>query len=181
MTRRPMAMFLAGIALAACKPLGSHLPEAPARADLSAELIRLSVPGPPRGPEGACWASDVTPMMIESVSEQVLERPERRGPDGALIQAAVYRTETHQRIVQEREEIWFRAPCAAEWTVDFVASLQRALKARGYYLLPVTGVMDRATADAVQRFQWERGLDSPRLSLAAARELGLVPAEIARR
>jgi hypothetical protein len=98
-----------------------------------------------------------------------------------LVQAAVYRSETHQRIVQEREEIWFRAPCAAEWTVDFVATLQRALKARGYYLLPVTGVMDQATSAAVQRFQIERGLDSPRLSLAAARELGIAPAEIARR
>lgn len=175
MTRNRISILIAGLFLAgACTPAGRALPVAPARADLSAELIRLDRPGPPEGPEGACWASDITPMVVETVSEQIMVSPERRGPDGAVIAAASFRTETHQRIVQEREEIWFRAPCAADWTVEFVATLQRALKARGYYLLPVTGSLDPQTRDAVHRFQIDRGLDSPQLSLAAARELGIV-------
>ena len=65
-------------------------------------------------------------------------------------------------------------------TVDFIASLQRALKARGLYLLPLTGQMDMPTRAALRRFQADRGLDSDRLSLRAARELGLVTTEVGR-
>ena len=168
-------MMVAGLMLAACKPLGTTVPEAPSRANLSMELIRLDDgAGPPKGPEGACWARDVTPMVIETVSEQVMVTPERRDPDGRILDPAAFRSDTHQRIVQEREEVWFRAPCPQDYTVDFVATLQRALKARGFFLQPVTGVMDAATTDAVHRFQIERGLDSPQLALAAARELGII-------
>lgn len=178
MTRKTFPILIAGLMLAsACTTAGRPVPEAPARADLAAELIRLDRPGPPKGPEGACWASDITPMVVETVTEQVMVSPERLGPDGAVIAPASFRSETHQRIVQEREEIWFRAPCDADWTVEFVATLQRALKARGYYLLPVTGALDGQTRDAVHRYQIDRGLDSPQLSLAAARELGIVAAD----
>ena len=174
MTRSTTLLLLAGLLLSACKTLGHYVPEAPTRADLSAELIRLDRPGPPPGPEGACWASDITPMVVETVTEQIVTSPEKLGADGAVIAPASYRTETHQRIVQEREEIWFRAPCSHEWTVDFVATLQRALKARGYFLLPVSGELDISTREAVHRFQIDRGLDSPQLSLAAAQELGII-------
>ena len=162
--------------LAACQQAG--VPEAPGRADLSSELVRLSVPGPPKGPDGACWVSDVTPMVIETVTEQVMVSGEKRASDGALVAPAVFRSEARQKIVQEREEIWFRSPCPAEMTVDFVASLQRALKARGLYVLPLTGEMDTATRAALRRFQAERGLESDRLSLSAARELGLITVDL---
>lgn len=158
--------------LVSCQSAGT--PVAPERADLSAEVVRLKTPGPPDGPKGACWQSDVTPLVIETVSEQRMLTDSRRGPDGRITKPAAFRTDTHQRIVQERERIWFRSPCPDEITADFVASLQRALKARGLYLLPLTGAMDPATQSAIQRFQAGRGLDSPRLSLAAARELGLI-------
>ena len=174
MTRSATLLVLAGLILGACKAPGSYVPEAPTRANLSAELVRLDKPGPPQGPEGACWASDITPMVVETVTEQVVVSAEKIGPDGTVISPASYRTETHQKIVQEREEIWFRSPCPEEWTVDFVATLQRALKARGYYLLPVSGALDQPTQEAVHRFQIDRGLDSPQLSLAAAQELGIV-------
>jgi hypothetical protein len=107
------------------------------------------------------------------VTEQVLVSEEVRDASGAVIQPATFRTRTQQRMVQDREEIWFRAPCPDLQTVQFIASLQRALKARGLYVLPITGEMNPETAEAVRRFQAERGLDSPVLSLAAARELGL--------
>lgn len=160
------------VLLAGCG--GSGLPQAPQRADLSEELVRLDRPGPPAKPEGACWESDVTPAVIETVTEQVIVTPETRGPDGTVLQPATFRTDTRTRILRDREEVWFRAPCPAEYTVEFVTTLQRALKARGFYLLPLTGALDAGTRDAVRRYQAERGLDSPRLSLAAARELGLV-------
>lgn len=180
MTRSTTLFLTLGLLLSACKTPGSYMPEAPARADLSAELIRLDSAGPPPGPEGACWASDITPMVVETVTEQIMVSPERIGPEGLVVSPATFRTETHQRIVQEREEIWFRTPCAAQWTVDFVATLQRALKARGYYLLPVTGEMDMPTREAVHRFQIDHGLDSPQLSLAAAQELGILAIDRAR-
>lgn len=147
---------------------------APSQAALGKEVLRLKGrEGPPPTAEGECWAASVTPAVIETVTEQVVVSEEIRDAAGVLVQPASYRTQTQQRMVQDREEIWFRAPCPAEQTVQFIATLQRALKARGLYLLPVTGAMDGETADAIRRFQAERGLDSPILSLGAARELGL--------
>ncbi len=167
-----IGVAVCAVAVAACRPAG--MPQVPQRADLSAELVRLDRPGPPERPEGSCWEVDMTPAVIETVTEQVVVAPETRGPDGALLTAATYRTDTRTRILREREEVWFRAPCPADYTVEFVTTLQRALKARGFYLLPLTGAMDAGTRDAVRRYQAERGLDSARLALAAAQELGLV-------
>lgn len=151
---------------------------APGQVALASEVVRLRGEGPPPSRNGECWASSITPAVIETVTEQVLVSEEVRDAAGAVIAPASFRTRTQQRIVQDRAEIWFRAPCPSEQTVQFIASLQRALKARGLYLLPVTGVMDADTAEAVRRFQAARGLDSPVLSLGAARELGLVATEL---
>ena len=165
--------------LAACQQAG--VPQAPGRADLSADLVRLTVPGPPESAEGACWASDVTPMVIETVTEQVMVSEAKSGPDGTVLSPAVFHSESRQKIVQEREEVWFRSPCPQEMTVDFIASLQRALKARGLYVLPLTGQMDAATRAALRRFQADRGLESDKLSLTAARELGLVTTDVGKK
>lgn len=146
---------------------------APGQAALGKELVRLKGDGPPPSPKGECWASSVTPAVIETVTEQVVVSEEVRDATGRVVRPASYSTRTHQRMVKDREAVWFRAPCPAEQTVQFVATLQRALKARGLYLMPVTGEMNADTAEAVRRFQAARGLDSPVLSLRAARELGL--------
>lgn len=158
------------LALAGCG--GPPVPQAPETGDLSAEIHPGSAA--PKKPEGACWARDVAPMVIETVTEQVQVAPEERAPDGTVIHPAAFRSDTHQKIVQERTEIWFQTPCPEAFTVGFIASLQRSLKARALYLAPVTGVMDETTAAAVRQYQAERGLDSATLSLAAARQLGLV-------
>ncbi|MDO9637908.1 MAG: peptidoglycan-binding domain-containing protein [Pseudotabrizicola sp.] len=174
----PLALLGAALFLAACQQAGT--PQAPGRADLSADLVRLTVAGPPKGPEGVCWASDVTPMVIETVTEQVMVSDARRDKDGRVVAPAVFHSETRQKILQDREQVWFRSPCPQEMTVEFIASLQRALKARGLYVLPLTGEMDAPTRAALRRFQAERGLESDRLSLGAARELGLVTTDLGR-
>lgn len=157
---------------------GPPVPAAPETGDLSREIhIGRAAP---KTPTDACWAQDVAPLVIETVTEQVQVAPEERAPDGTVIHPAAFRSETRQKIVQERSQIWFQAPCPEEFTVAFVASLQRALKARALYVAPVTGVMDGATEAAVRKFQAERGLDSPKLSLAAARQLGLVAGDFDR-
>ncbi|HBD90436.1 MAG: peptidoglycan-binding protein [Rhodobacteraceae bacterium GWE1_64_9] len=166
------------LVLAGCQP--GPRPEAPATADLKTEIRRAATPDapPPAGGPGECWATDVTPAVIETVSEQVVVTPERRDATGRVISPASYRSDTHQRIVRDRTAVHFRTPCPAEMTLEFVATLQRALKARGYYLAPVSGVLDAPTRDAIRRFQEPLGLDSPVLSLAAARALGLVTTDL---
>ncbi len=152
----------------------------PARADLSIEAVHIKGDGPPKGPEGACWDKDTTPAVIETVTEQVIVSPEVRDAAGQITAPATFRSETAQHMVQDRQEVWFRAPCPEQMDVAFLASLQRALKARGLFGAAISGSYDAATAEAVRRFQAERGLDSPRLSLAAAKELGLIAVDIDR-
>ncbi|MCA0922066.1 peptidoglycan-binding domain-containing protein [Pseudooceanicola nanhaiensis] len=141
------------------------------------EVTQVRSEAPPGAPEGSCWNRDFTPAVIETVTEQVLATPEVRGADGSVIQPAGYRSEVRQTIVQERHEVWFRTPCEAELTAEFIASLQRALSARGVYDGAATGVMDNATRAAVRRYQRPRGLDSGILSLAVARQFGLLAVE----
>ena len=174
---RAILIGVVAVAIAACRPAG--MPQVPQQADLSRELVRLDRPGPPARPEGACWESDVTPAVIETVTEQILLSPEGTQPDGTR-KPATFRTVTSQRMLSERETVWFRTPCPSEMTVEFIATLQRALKARGLYLLPLTGRMDAPTRAAIRRYQAARGLDSDHLSLAAARDLGIVAAEFDR-
>lgn len=159
------------LALVACSRPGT--PAAPSELNLAADL-RTTEPKPR---EGECWASDTTPAVIETVTEQVMVAPAELAPDGSVLTPAAFHTETRQSIVRERAQVWFRTPCPADQTVEFVATLQRALKARGYYLAPVTGTLDPSTREAVRRFQEPLGLDSPELSLEAARRLGIVAAD----
>ncbi|MGP3697440.1 peptidoglycan-binding domain-containing protein [Rhodobacter sp. NSM] len=76
------------------------------------------------------------------------------------------------------KDLWFRAPCPEEMTADRIATLQRALEVRGFRSGEITGEMDRSTRDGIRKLQAPLGLDSDRLSLDAARYLGLVPIEI---
>ena len=68
----------------------------------------------------------------------------------------------------------FETICPPGFTEEFVASLQRALAARGHYDGPVHGTLDAATGRAVQDFQRGNGPDSPLLAIDSARLLGLV-------
>jgi hypothetical protein len=166
-----MRFLLLALALAGCQP---GLKAGPPQSDsLARELVTKTGPKPPSTADGACWADDVTPAILETVTEQVQARPEERAPDGTVTRAAVYESRAAQRIVQDRRAVWFRTPCEAVLTLDYVASLQRALKARGFYTGKVTGQLDAPTRRATRLYQEPLGLNSERLSLAAARRLGL--------
>lgn len=133
------------------------------------DLPRLAVDG-----DGRCYARESTPAVIETVTEQIIVQPADLNSDGSVRSPAVYRTVTRQSILRERREIEFETPCPATLTPDFVSSLQRALKARGLYRGPVSGVLDGRTGRAVRAFQRDFGPDSATLSIQAARRLGLV-------
>lgn len=164
MTPTPRILALAlCLGLAACMPAGRQMPGP------------LAEPPVVAAGDGRCLSRQTTPAIIETVTEQVIVQPAVLDSDGSLRSPAAYRTVTRQRILRERREVEFETPCPEVLTAEFNASVQRALKARGYYTGPITGAMDTRTGRAIQRFQRDRGnVDTPVLSLRSARDLGLV-------
>lgn len=171
--RGMLVLAMATVVLTACQTQKPALLD-PYREDYAAEI---KTKAPPKGGK-TCWAEDVTPLVIETVVDQQQVSPAKRDKAGKVITKASYQSVSQEKIVQERRKIWFREPCKDEMTPEFIASLQRALKARGLYLQPLSGKMDKATRRAVRAFQSPRGLESEKLSLAAARELGLSLVEL---
>lgn len=150
------------LALASCAVGGAH--RTPIGSDLREETVRGEKPD---AADGVCWASDETPAVIETVTEQVAEDVASQG-EGS------YRTETRLEIIEPRVKIWFRTPCAQDLSPEVIATLQRALAARGLFSLPADGVLDDATKAAIRAYQVRRGLNSDQLSLTAARDLGVI-------
>lgn len=142
------------------------------------DIIQIRSTPPPGSPAGACWGQETHPAVVETVTEQVVLQPAQVRSDGTVDVPAVYKTETNQRIVKERRELWFRTPCPDELTEEFVSSLQRSLMARGLYSGQINGRMDRQTRRGVRNYQAPLGLDSGILSLAAARKLGLAVVDV---
>lgn len=166
---------LACAALAACQT-GPHVAQ-PVQGQ-QIEVLRLADGQTPPKTAGSCWASDTAPAVIETITQHTQSRPERRNSAGAIVQSAQFETTTAQRMVQDRQTVWFAAPCPGDMTVAFVASVQRALKARGEFSAPITGAWDSATLTALRRYQRARGLDSAHISLQVAREFGLSAAAL---
>lgn len=124
---------------------------------------------------GTCFARDTTPAVIETVTEQVIVQPASVRSDGSVETPAAFRTVTRQRILRERREVEFETPCNDVLTPQFVASVQRALLARGYYRGPINGRIDANTSNAIKRFQTAQDdVQTGILTLQSARILGLV-------
>lgn len=169
---RALRATVLSMCLAACVPpdgLGE-----PDRALAVPDFAQARVPAPPGVRPDSCWVRDVSPAQVETVTRQIEVSPARRDAEGRLLSPARYRTETAQVIVAERQELVFETPCPDRLTPDFVATLQRALEARGLYRGPISGKMDIATRRAVRRYQRQRGLPSALLSMQSARALGLI-------
>ena len=169
----PALALLALLALGACQQPIADVPYIAALSE--PRIIRAEdADAPPNARPGSCWGRDVTPAVLETVTEQIIVQPAEVLDDGTVLSPAIYRTETQQRIVRERRETWFETPCAEVWTAEFTGSLQRALRARGLFYGPITGLSDARTRAAIRRYQKAGGLDSAILSLESARRLGLV-------
>ena len=165
--KRAMISLISGLGVAACTAPHLISPIAPLRVE--------SFASPPPGSDpNSCWGKDVSPAVLETVTEDILVQPAQVSSDGTVLSEPVYKRETRQAIVTERRELWFETPCQDQLTPDIIASLQRALKARGLYQGVLSGHMDAPTRAAIRRFQAREGLDSSILSLWAARKLGLV-------
>lgn len=159
-------LILAALGLAACDETVTSNAIAP---DLT-EVIGI----PPDGADpNACWTQTVSPATIETVTQKVLVTPARISPDGRVQTPPVYRNETRQIVATPRREEWFETPCAQDMTPEFIASVQRALVARGYLTGEATGVLDAPTRRAIETYQSRAGINAEMLTVAAARKLGL--------
>jgi hypothetical protein len=123
---------------------------------------------------GFCVLTETIPATIETVTEQVLVSPEKLAADGSVETPAVYQSRSRQAIVRERQVVRTEVLCDDQMTPELIANLQRALAVRGYYKGSVTGDYDAATQAAVKSYQNRLGMPSTVLSLATARDLGLV-------
>ncbi|TNF20359.1 MAG: peptidoglycan-binding protein [Rhodobacteraceae bacterium] len=171
-TRRAGAVCLTAVlaVLAAC----THSPpEAPATRFAFTALEAARIPAPADAPAGTCWARDVTPAVVETQTAQVIVQPAILNSDGSLLAPAIYATETEQQIVEPRREYVFETLCAPEITPEFIASLQRALQARGRYGGAITGTITPETELAIRDFQRGQGLETRLLTMQTARQLGL--------
>lgn len=161
------------------------------RACLPALLVLLAACAAPQLPEdeaplptetaadGSCWAREHVPAIYEQVAGEVLVVQAEIAEDGTVLRAPIYRRTQVPKLVRPRGELRFEAPCPAQMTPEFIASVQRALAARGHFAGSVTGEMDAPTRAALRRYQSARGLDSGQLSLETAKALGLVAVDLA--
>lgn len=140
----------------------------------TSEPLRTRMEGPPNSDPDDCWGRVTTPAVIETVTNQILLQPAQIGSDGQIRSMAVYKTETSQQIVKERQDLWFETICATEQTPEFISSVQRALQVRGVYRGPINGQMTSRTLRAIRAYQTPQGLESSILARAAARKLGLI-------
>ena len=85
---------------------------------------------------------------------------------------ATFDIKTEQTQIQTRRDLWFKTVCPPVYTERFVKSLQRALRARGYYIGKPSGSLDAPTREAIPTYQSEQGLQSELLSLEAAEAFG---------
>lgn len=141
---------------------------------VSSETIAQPGPAAAAGKSVTCQAIEITPAVIETVTQHILVSPAALNPDGSIATPARYKTQTQQVITRPRKEIRFETPCPEIMTPEFIASLQRALKARGQYSGPITGVLNTRTRQAILDYQSQLGLNSSTLSVNAARRLGLI-------
>ncbi|MCA2009916.1 peptidoglycan-binding protein [Cereibacter sphaeroides] len=138
--------------LAACQ---SSAPEPATRAEPAPEAGR-----PATIPDNACWTTDRIPAVTETTFV----------PSGADATLA-----PQEQVIAPAQDRLFAVLCPEQVTEDFIASLQRALTARGHYGGAIDGEWGPELAEAVRGYQSTQGLNSNILSLEAAQRLGLVP------
>jgi len=121
-----------------------------------------------------CYFEKITPAEISTQVETRLTQPEKRNAAGQLVSPVQYETTRTQTITKARSITKFDAVCPEDLTPEFIASLQRAFKARGLFSSTITGSMDTSTRRAILNFQSVRGVKSATVMKATAQELGLV-------
>ena len=165
--------------------LGSLMPSVPlaAEEEIAQIVSPLSQPNHPLLPRKArtdqCFAHQVTPAIIETITHKTELTPARVAVDietgeTEIVRPATYDTQTQRNVLREREELFFETICPQHYTQRFVESLQRALAARGFFSGVPSGWLDEETHLAIRHYQKQRGLDSSLLSLETVEAFGLI-------
>lgn len=163
-------------ALAAVLVLANCTTLTPVTRDQPPQLYTPPRAAPVDAAEGTCWDKTETPALVKTVTEDVLVQPAQISSTGTLQSLPVYRSQTRQVILQERQIRWFQILCDADLTPDYVASVQRALALRNLYKGEVNGKMSPQTRAAIKAFQKEQAVsaaDHATLTVEGARKLGL--------
>lgn len=143
----------------------------------------LTDPDNPNLPKDAkpdsCYAQEIQPAVIETITLRTPVLPERRAVnietgETTVIREATFDTKVVQRIVSPRSEILFETICPQIYTERFVKSLQRALRARGFYSGEQTGWLDPQTNLAIKLYQRKLSLNSEILAKTTVEEFGLI-------
>ncbi|SLN30228.1 Putative peptidoglycan binding domain protein [Roseovarius litorisediminis] len=163
---RPAPLFLTALVLAACQ---SALPR-----PFKPEVVQLLDQEPQYPRPGTCWEKSSIPDAGAPLTGRMWEIPSSSGTNGSDVKPAADDAELQESDFEARKDIWFETPCREVLTPEFIASLQRALKARNLYAGPVTGEYGTQTSAAVYSYQAPQGLQTGVLSIAAARQMGLV-------
>ena len=100
--------------------------------------------------------------------------PETRAADGRVLNPTIFNNEAQRVRITSDDIQQFETVCPPTYTLNFVASLQRALLARGEFTGAITRLMDEPTSTAIQLYQERRGLNGSILALQTAQILGLI-------
>ena len=165
---------LPAVATALCALSACEMPKTGSPKTHSIQTVGFAQDTPKGAATGTCWGKTISPAVIETINHEILLQPAQVSLDGRIQQPAVYKKEDIQQIVKPRQETWFETVCPTLLTEEFVASLQRALSARGSYRGAVSGLMDDRTLRAIRKFQLGGEFDSGNLTVASARTLGLI-------
>lgn len=170
----PCLVLCLVLCLAACAPPQGH----DVTQFIAPTKIETQSGPPPEDGDGQCWGFIAGETRTE-LEEQLIEvEPPKQAADSDEITPPIFRKASVPVEITDPGRSFLRI-CDTDLP-PLVAALQRALDARGIYQGAITGEMDAATRDAVRRYQADQGVDSAILSLAAARQLGLVAVEIER-
>jgi len=128
---------------------------------------------------GSCYAQEIFPAIIETVTNKTLLTPEKltlniTTGNNEVVRPATYTIKVMRRIVSPRREVWFETICPHLYSERFVKSLQRALRARGVYMGKLSGWLDPQTKLAVKLYQRKLSVNSEILALSTAEEFGLI-------
>lgn len=162
--------ILGMMALSACAAQQPNV-DLPNRADVE-EIIPLGAIETTTS--GACFATTAGPIETVVVEDIIEVAPAIKDRNGVVVSPAVYRNITRPATNTVGDGNRFETVCPPMFTTAFVETLQRAMITRQAYSGQVTGQYDTATGLAVQRFQRERGIDSPYLAVSTARQLGVL-------
>jgi len=68
-------------------------------------LVESFAAPPPGSDPNSCWGKDVTPAVIETVTQDILVQPAEVSSDGTVVSEPIYKRETRQAIVKERADL----------------------------------------------------------------------------